>query len=133
MKRFLAVFFLSIPLLASCSQSNKVIKPNSEGKAYQTLGVIEVTQPAKHSILARVLTFGLLKYRSFDRVKASLDAQLVRKAKIHYKAESVINVKYWPDSDLAQSTELYRARGEMIRYEPFPAEAAAVSVAPIQG
>lgn len=133
MKRFLAVFFLTIPLLASCSQVHKVIKPTLEGKSYQTLGLLEVTQPAKHSIMTRILTLGLLKYRSFDRVKASLDAELVRKAKIHYKAESVINVKYWPDSDLAQSTDLYHARGEMIRYEPFPADPAAVSAPSIQG
>ncbi len=134
MKRLLAVFLVLIPLMASCSQVDKVIKPSAEGLPYDTLGIIEVTQPAKHNILVRILTFGALKYRSYERIKTSLNAEMVRKAKMHYKAESIINVKYWPDAELAKATEVYHARGEMIRYQRFgDTSPTAAAVPPIEG
>ena len=119
MKRLFAAFLLILPLIASCSKANPMIKSSTPNTAYDTLGMIEVSEPAKHNILVRALTLNLVKYRSYDRIKASLDAAIARKAKTHYKAESVINVKYWPDADLAKTTDSYYARGEMIRYSPF--------------
>ena len=123
MKRLFAAFLLILPLIASCSKANPMIKPSAANTAYDTLGMIEVSEPAKYNLLVRIFTLNLLKYRSYDRIKANLDADLTLKAKTHYKAESVINVTYWPDSELAKTTDLYHARGEMIRYSPFGGDA----------
>ncbi len=61
------------------------------------------------------------------KLRAKLYKKLKHDAKQYFKADAVINIKYWPELDSAKFPHKYvYARGEMIRYNKFPSDSTEV-------
>ncbi|MDP3921374.1 MAG: hypothetical protein Q8R76_11275 [Candidatus Omnitrophota bacterium] len=99
--------------------------------AFISLGELEVSENAV--LLApeagmwsgiKLMTFNLANTPSrADLYKKALRDKLASTAKKRYGAHRVVNVQYWPEPSNGEFPEgLIYARGEMIRYQPFPKE-----------
>ncbi len=95
---------------------------------YTSLGTLEVKKKVSgFSDLGwktwQVLTEGGAKSSAqAEHYRKALKCMLVRRAAKQYGANAVIHVQYWPDpaSEGFPKGWIY-ARGEMVRYKPFPA------------
>ncbi len=128
MKRVLTLFLFVLLVPISAYARTEPVRA-TEGDItvpYTPLGTLEVKKKVGGvSDLGwgalRVMTLGFYKSSPGERYRQALRALLVHKAAKHYGANAVIHVKYWPnpDSGIFPKGILY-ARGEMVRYKPFP-------------
>lgn len=123
------IFIVGMALGPGCTQYQKVqALETTVTTPYESLGTLEVKakalKPRPQQVLwapVEMLTLGFAKTPSqADDFKKELDKQLVDKARKHYGADMVVNVRYWPplDSSSFPKGTVY-ARGDMIRYLPF--------------
>ncbi len=128
------IFSLAVlVVLAGCSRVEKmVVTQDSKSLTipYESLGWIQVdlkAPPVQYKRVAGQLgewvSFGFIKNPSQEEYLQGLLNEKIRGvAKERYKAEEVINVKYWPELSANAFPEgRIGARGEMIRYRRFSA------------
>ncbi len=128
-------FFL-IVLLAllggACARTEKIRAiEGGNDTPYQSLGTLEIKERAyyvtpRHAFWTGVelvtLSFADTPSRG-DNYKTYLRKKLARLAHRRYRADSVINVHYWPDPESKSFPGGYvYARGEMIKYQRFPTD-----------
>jgi len=123
----------ALALLSGCSHVQEmVVTQDSKSLTipYESLGWIQVDLKAPPVQYKRVagqfgewVSFGFIKNPSQEEYLQGLLNEKIRGvAKERYKAEEVINVKYWPDLSAKAFPEgRIGARGEMIRYRRFSA------------
>ncbi|MCM8776246.1 MAG: hypothetical protein NC930_07875 [Candidatus Omnitrophica bacterium] len=127
------VLLLAISLvLCGCARTQKVkAMEGTVSVPYESLGTLEVKQQIPQvnadDILwtgVEVVTLTLAPTPSrAERYKKDLRSKLARVARKEYAADALINVTYWPDPSSKGFPKGYLyARGEMIRYQKFPAE-----------
>ncbi len=131
LKKGLCEVAVLVFILAGCTHVQRV-KAVEGGKdvPYDSLGTLQVSTKAKLSpegmfwkgIEGLTLTFAKTP-SSAELYKRTLRAKLARKAHREYGADDVIQVTFWPDPESGKFPDgLVYARGEMVRYKPFPAE-----------
>lgn len=129
------LFILGIIMAASsgCSHVEKVrVLEGDIDTPYQILGTLEVktkTPVFRVSNLVdgtkEALTLGYARTPvDAEKIKKDLDNKLMHDARDHYGADAVVKVRYWPNLASGSFPDGYAyARGEMVRYEPFPNDA----------
>jgi hypothetical protein len=120
-------------VVAGCSHVEKMVVTQDAKSLtipYESLGWIQVdlkAPPVQYKRVAGQLgewaSFGFIKNPSQEEYLQGLLNEKIRGvAKERYKAEEVINVKYWPELSAKAFPEgRIGARGEMIRYKRFSA------------
>jgi hypothetical protein len=118
---------------AGCSRTEQMLVTQDAKSLtipYESLGWIQVDMKAPSVQYERVagqlgewVSFGFIKNPTQEEyLQKMLDKKIREVAKERYKAEEVINVKYWPElSSKAFPQGRMGARGEMIRYKRFSA------------
>ncbi len=123
---YLLAGFLFFSVLSGCTTHVEKIKAVEGDLAapYESLGTLDVhvtTHPWKPVNwgwgMKKIFTLGFADTSYAYRLRK----KLVKSAKKHPDADQIIKVEYWPDLD----SEVFpdgqvRARGEMVRYKPFP-------------
>jgi len=131
MRLWITVLILAVSCsFLGCSRTQKVTAYETGSEiAYVHLGTLEVQEKAqdmdpRHAMMQglEVATLTLADSPSRAEIyKASLRKKLAEVAKRKYGAHAVIHVTYWPDPSMDKFPEgKVFARGEMIRYKPFP-------------
>ena len=140
--RFLiSVFILSALVMAGCTRIERVRAIEGDMDVpYDSLGILEVkisSKPLPFSALGwgvlRILSFGRVDAPSWgEQYKSKLRAELTRKARLQYKADALVKVHYWPEPEgnFFPNGYVY-ARGEMIKYNKFPADDLAPEPLPV--
>ena len=128
MKRVLGFFM--IVMLFPMSGYARVVEPVRalEGDIsipYTPIGTLEVKKKVNSLGVKtlQILTLGAYQPFSAANYRQTLKDMLAKKAGKFYGANAVIHVHYWPDPESGSFPKgtIY-ARGEMVRYTPFPAE-----------
>ena len=107
-----------------------LVTESGADRPHRALGSLEVSMVARDvniktavNGVVEVATLSMAETPSrTDSYKAILSEKIKKRAKKRYGADAVINLKFWPDPEASNSypNGVILARGEMIRYEPFP-------------
>ena len=119
----IALITTLVLLLAACSINPRIIPPSSDLPDYESLGTLEVFSSSDVNAFQWLITFGLTSHFSEAQLKNKLKKELVHKARNKFHADAVIDITYWPKREAELPLDRFYARGEMIRYKPFSAEA----------
>lgn len=137
MKNFHASLFIAgfaILLAAGCTHTLKVKATEDAAQVpYESMGTLEVSVPVNpwdatnwHWSIREVGTLSFADTTYGKRLRK----KLAKVASKHAGVNQIVNVEYWPDPSTGKFPDgrIY-ARGEMVRFKPFPKEPAPVQPA----
>jgi hypothetical protein len=130
-KTMVAVILSALCWIGPAALAQELDPASSPEKPYTSLGTLEVREKAGTLFFNRLgwtlaeaatLTRADTPSRA-DVLRSRARERLLRKARKNYGAHDVVSIEYWPAPESEYFPDGFLlARGEMIRYTPFPAE-----------
>jgi len=124
----LSILILIGAVAFGCARYQKIqVLEGGFDRPYKAIGTLEVKEKAEmvpdvYRAGLELLSLGYIRYPDrADTYKETLNRQLARKAHDLYRADAVINVKYWPEPSSKDFPDgMIYARGQMIQLTQFP-------------